>query len=30
MNMHVILQVEVLTAFNTTTYSTSFIECTIN
>ena len=30
MNMHVILQVVVLTAFYTTTYSASFIVCTIS
>jgi len=30
MDMHVILQVAVLTAFYTTTYSASFIVCTIS
>jgi len=30
MNMHVILQVDVLTAFCTATYSASFIVCTIS
>jgi hypothetical protein len=30
MNMHVILQVDVLTVFHTTTYNASFIVCTVS